>query len=297
MPGGSIALSQVALSQVALSQAAPAQPAWASVLEAWAWPFVTLVAVTAVLFWITMSTAARPILTVMFGRVRKISAFGVEFDLTQAAAVQTRTNVEAGFDELRTKLKRQFDALIDGEGLNNKLLDMAENVVRRHLTPEAQRSFRCTIHIQDVLFEDALYQLTDYYPLGGGRGRTLSIRFGMIGRCARRSLPDIQTDVTTNASKLVESWAMTTAEAAVVGRDRQSFAAVPLFDDDHQLLGIFYVDAVPRDAWVPAPEEDVEDHALCASIQEHARDYGLAPALARIMSEMRRTGPRLRLIK
>lgn len=282
MPGGSIAVSQ---------------PAWVALAEAWAWPLATLFLVAVVLIWITVSTAAKPILTVMFGRVRRISAFGVEFDLTQAAAMQTRTNVEAGFDELRTKLKRQFDALIDGEGLNNKLMDMAENVVRPHLTQEAGRSFRCTIHIQDVLFEDALYQLLDYYPLGGGRGRTHSIRFGMIGRCARLSQPDIQADVTTNAAKLIESWAMTTAEAAIVGRDRQSFAAVPLFDEDRQLLGIFYVDAVPRGAWVPEPEADVATHSLCRSIEEHSRRCGLAPALARIMSEMRKTGPRLRLIK
>lgn len=272
-------------------------PAWATVLQAWAWPVAMLLAVFAVLAWITLSTAARPVLTILFGRVRRISAFGVEFDLSQAAAVQTRTNVEAGFDELRNRLKRQFDSLVDSEGLNNKLLSLAENAVLPHLTSKARRTYRCTIHIQDVLFEDALYQLLDYYPSGGGRGRTRSVRFGIIGRCARLNQSDIQTDVTTNAAKLVESWAMTAAEAAIVGRDRQSFAAIPLFDGDQQFLGILYVDAVPKDAWSPAPGEEHDDHPLCENIATYAIECGLIAALSRIIPEMRKTGPRLRLIK
>jgi len=269
----------------------------APVLEAWAWPVAALLAVLAVLAWVTFSTAARPVLGILFGRVRRISAFGVEFDLSQAAAIRTRTNVEAGFDELRSKLKRQFDALIDSEGLNNKLLDIAENVVRPHLMPKAARTYRCTIHIHDVLFEDALYQLLDYYPSGGGRGRTRSVRFGIIGRCARLNQPDMQADVTTNAEKLVEAWAMTTAEAAVVGSDRRSFAAIPLFDEYRQFLGIFYVDAVPHNAWRPRLGGEFDGHPLCDSIQDYANQNGLIAALSRIMSEMRKTGPRLRLIK
>jgi hypothetical protein len=220
---------------------------WQPVAEAWAWPFTVLLIAISFLAWLTYSTAARPFLSALFGRIRKITAFGVEFDLSAKAAIQTRTNVEAGFDELRSKVKRQFDMLIDSEGLNSKLLNLAENAVFKNLTSdEAKRSYRCTIHIQDTLFEDVLYQLLDYYPQGGGRGRTRSIRFGIIGRCARLNQPDVQADVTTNTEKLIESWSMTPGEAANVGRDRRSFAAIPLLDTDHALLGIFYVDARPR---------------------------------------------------
>ena len=49
---------------------------------------------------------------------------------------------------------------------------LLENVVQTailpHLTDEAKRSYRVTIHIPDVLFEDALYQLLDYYPAARG---------------------------------------------------------------------------------------------------------------------------------
>jgi hypothetical protein len=268
---------------------------WKPLLEAWAWPLSVLVLVLALLAWLSFSTAAKPVLVVLFSRVRRVTAFGVEFDLSPTAAIQTRTNVEAGFAELRTKIKRQFDALIDEEGLNNKLLAVAENAVRPHLTAAALRSYRCTIHIQDILFEDALYQLLDYYPLGGGRGRTRSVRFGMIGRCARLNQADLQVDVTTNAEKLVESWAMTTAEAATVGRDRRSFAAVPLFGNDYQLLGIFYVDAVPRNAWLPKVGGNVAEHPLCQDIKQYSIQFGLIASLSRIVAEMRKTGPRLRL--
>ena len=271
---------------------------WPAVAEAWAWPFTILLIAFLFLAWLTYSTAARPFLLALFGRIRRITAFGVEFDLSTAAAIQTRTNVEAGFDELRSKVKRQFDMLVDSEGLNNKLLRLADDVVCQHLSSdEAKRSYRCTIHIQDALFEDVLYQLLDYYPGGGGRGRTRSIRFGIIGRCARSNQPDIQQDVTTNTEKLIEAWSMTPGEAAIVGRDRRSFAAIPLFDRDRALLGILYIDARPSDAWDPPYSGPTHEHPLCRDIVAYADQYGLTAALSRVVIRMREAGPRIRILK
>lgn len=270
---------------------------WQAVAEAWAWPFTVLLIALSFLVWLTYSTAAKPFLLALFGRIRKITAFGVEFDLTAKAAIQTRTNVEAGFDELRSKVKRQFDMLVDSEGLNSKLLNLAENAVAKELSSDdAKRSYRCTIHIQDTLFEDVLYQLLDYYPQGGGRGRTRSIRFGIIGRCARLNQPDIQPDVTTNTEKLIEAWSMTPGEAAIVGRDRRSFAAIPLLDTDQALLGILYVDARPSDAWT-AHAGPVEEHPLYKVVVAYANQHGLIAALSRVVTKMREAGPRIRILK
>lgn len=272
---------------------------WQAVVEAWSWPLTVLIIALSFLVWITYSTAAKPFLLTLFGRIRRISAFGVEFDLTPRAAVQTRTNVETGFDELRGKIKRQFDMLIDSESLNSKLLSVAENVVYPRLSSDdAKRSYRCTIHIQDILFEDALYQLLDYYPQGGGRGRTRSIRFGIIGRAARLNQSDIQSDVTTNSEKLIEAWSMTPGEVAIVGRDRRSFAAVPLYDSSRTLLGIFYVDARPSNAWADPPlDVPAPDHPLCEAIVAGADQYGLIKALSIVVTKMRETGPRIRILK
>lgn len=144
---------------------------WTAVLQAWAWPLAALIIVLSFLIWVSFSTAALPMLKIVFGRVRRVSAFGVEFDLTPKAALQTQTNVEAGFGELRQRLNREFDAQVNAEQLNNKLLTIVRLAVHPMLTDEARKSFRCTVHVPDVLFEDALLQLLDYQPSGGGRSR------------------------------------------------------------------------------------------------------------------------------
>jgi hypothetical protein len=272
-------------------------PTWTLVVQTIAWPVAALLIVAAFFLWMGYSTAAQPILKAIFGRIRRVSAFGVEFDLTAKAAMQTRLNVESGFTELRHKLNREFDSHINEEQLNNKLLVVARMAVEPNLiTDEAKRSYRCTVHVPDVLFEDALYQLLDYQPTGGGRGRSRSARFGIIGACWRLSHSDIQVDVTTQTTELIKSWAMTTAEAAVVGRDRRSFAAVPLFDTDKQILGVFYVDAAPAGAWA-MPQADDAENKLCSEITSWAEEAGLVSSLSRMMREMRRTGPRIKMFE
>jgi hypothetical protein len=272
---------------------------WTAVLQAWAWPLAVLIIVLSFLIWVSFSTAAKPLLKIVFGRVRRVSAFGVEFDLTAKAARQTRTNVEAGFGELRQQLNREFDSQVDAEQLNSKLLTIVRLAVQPMLTDEARKSFRCTVHVPDVLFEDALLQLLDYQPSGGGRGRAFSARSGIIGKCWRSGEPDIQSDVATHAVELIKEWAMTTAEAMDVGHGRSSFAAVPLFDDHNQPVGIFYVDAMPKNAWrnPSGAGKNPQDYPLCKEITKYAGEIGLVASLATIMKNMRQTGPRIRLYK
>lgn len=281
------------------SASAPPDTSWQSVLQAWAWPITILLLVVAFLLWVSYSTAAKPFLVAVFGRVRRVTAFGVEFDLSEKAAIQTRNSVEAGFDEIHQNLKRQFDLLVSTEDLNSKLFAIADQAVRTVLSSEeARNTYRCTIHIPDVLFEDSLYQLLDYQPSGGGRGRTRSVRLGIIGRCARLNRADIKSNVTVQTTQLVEQWAMTTAEASSIGRDRRSFAAIPLFNDHHQLLGIFYVDAKPENAWGdPHLDSDPENHPLCTAVRDKATDQGVIAALGKIMTEMRKKGPGIRIHK
>lgn len=270
---------------------------WTSVLQAWAWPFAVLILILSFLIWVTFSTASKPFLKIVFGRVRRVTAFGVEFDLSDKSARQTRANVETGFNELRQKLNREFDWLVNVELLNNKLLTIARQAVEPHLaSDQARRTYRCTVHVPDVLFEDALYQLLDYQPTGGGRGRARSVRFGIIGTCWRLGHADIQPNVATNAAQLIKDWAMTTSEAAVVGRDRRSFAAVPLFDTDHQPLGVFYVDAVPENAWGDPPPGG-QEYPICQDIANKAQETGLLASLSRIMYAMRQSGPGIRLME
>jgi hypothetical protein len=51
--------------------------------------------------------------------------------------------------------------------------------------PNGAKGLRATIHINDVIFPDYLYQLVDYYPGDGGAHRRFSQRYGIIGRSWR----------------------------------------------------------------------------------------------------------------
>jgi hypothetical protein len=43
------------------------------------------------------------------------------------------------------------------------------------LSEEVRKDFRSTIRVEDALLGDQLYQLLDYFPRGGERGRAYSM--------------------------------------------------------------------------------------------------------------------------
>jgi hypothetical protein len=86
-------------------------------------------------------------------------------------------------------------------------------------------TFRCTIHVSDILFADDLYQLLNHYPRSGGSGvgRRFSVRYGIIGRAWRLNQHQGEGDARAESKEdLVRYWGMTQEEAEAISRHRPS---------------------------------------------------------------------------
>jgi hypothetical protein len=225
------------------------------------------------------------------GRLRRVKTAGLELDLTPENVERLRNDIEAAFEELRVKINREFDYLVYAFGVDEQLQNLIEDYVRPLLRSEVERDFRCTVFVADVLYEDSILQLTDYYPRGSGRGRVFPIRFGIIGRTWRSGQDQIEGEIPTDRDELVLHWGMTTKEAAGAGQGRHSFACFVLRDSNDAKVGMLYLDATVEHAFDTL---DGQTEWLRDAVQWGAKACGLVGSLADIQREMRERGPTFR---
>ena len=103
--------------------------------------------------------------------------------------------------------------------------------------------------------------MLDYFPSGGGRGRVIEKRFGLVGRAFRAETSQTDGDIPPTIEELVLHWGMTVSEATRAGRSQHSFSCVLLKDETTRepVAGI-YVDSVLSHAFGPdkASEKEFE---------------------------------------
>jgi hypothetical protein len=225
------------------------------------------------------------------GRLRRVKTAGVELDLTPENAERLRNDIEAAFEELRVKINREFDFLVYAFGVDEQLQNLVEDYIRPLLRPDVERDSRSTVYVADVLYEDSILQLTDYYPTESGRGRVFPIRFGIIGRTWRSGQDQVEGEIPTDRDELVLHWGMTTKEAAAAGQGRHSFACFVLRDSDGGKVGMLYLDATVEHAF---DNIDGQTQWLRDAVQWGAKACGLIRSLADIQREMRERGPAFR---
>jgi hypothetical protein len=186
-----------------------------------------------------------------------------------------------------------------------RLETLWDQLVREGVYPRFDpmpKDLRCTIYVPDPLFgERVLYQLVDYYPKGGGRGRRLSWRFGAVGRAWRLETDDVWPGVEQDVDVLVDAWGMSRAEAHTAGAGRTAFGCVLLRrvrDGEDlptgELLALLYMDsstpnAFGGDAKDPAWLERAE------AIKRRASELGIAEGIHIVLREMRDITPELAL--
>jgi hypothetical protein len=111
-------------------------------------------------------------LTSAIGRLRSWKGFGQELGLTEEAARAVTHNVQETFESYRKQTIREYDRVALLYGVRERLEQLVNVDLPTFIGPLAEvPNFRCTLHVPDALFNDSLYQLLDYYPRGGGRGR------------------------------------------------------------------------------------------------------------------------------
>jgi hypothetical protein len=266
---------------------AHAAPTWAEAIDlvqAIIWP----VAVVVVVVVLAVTERGRTLVERVSGRVRRVSALGVELELTAEAATRIKADLEETFRAYRSAIVSEFNrqaSILHIPELRRRVVEEAvvPNLADR---PGAMRpSYRCTIHVRDILLNEAMYQLLDYYPAAGsgGAGRTFSMRFGIVGQAWRTGESKLKEDIQPGDSYVVTDWGMLPEEAAAAGYGKRSFAGVVL-QHNGVTVGVLYLDS---------PEEDAFDGAITVAVERAAEVTGLTSALAELERTMRARGPSL----
>lgn len=235
----------------------------------------------------------------LLDRVSGFSGFGFSFDFTEKSARETRDSVEQGLGAIRLAIQRKLAADVRAAGLQEAL----RSVVRATAL-NTKKGYRCTIHIPDPLYANQLYQLLDYYPKGGGAGRTFSARAGIIGLAWRNLSTEMwHQDTRITEEDLRRQWGMTATEAERrESADRKKvFLAVALFDvKDAVPIGVFYFDAEdPEDLGLPESSDADEGSELddfLRRIEEQIKSEfkeKMAVRLATLVEAAKKEGPQL----
>jgi hypothetical protein len=249
---------------------------WVKLLAAVAWPAVVVFAI----LYLRDSAFVQQLAQ----RSTKISGFGIELDLSPETARRVRSGTAEVFGNYRATVMGAFDQKVRAHDIAN----LHRILIEKHVIPQLPEwrmdaDYRATLHVEDALFAETLYQLIDYYPRGGGRGRTFSMRFGIIGR-AWRTGESRQADlVDLDQQVLVDTWAMTSSEAMDAGHGRKSFAAIILKAPTGIPVGVIYLDS--KDFSIPKTPE------FRNSIEAAAGSLTLTEALTALRKEMLEVAP------
>jgi hypothetical protein len=253
------------------------------------WPIV----VTVIVFYFLLSKGAPERLRLLLRSFKSLKLGSAEIVLDDSERAKAST--EDTFTALREQAKLQYDLWVQRRNMRDKLQDVVKDIVdycESHAKPLP--SYRCTVHVPDIVFDSALYQLIDYLPRGGGRGRVFSVRFGIIGRVWRLFQADTQGGLPKvsdeDETKLVREWGMTREEAKIAAHDRPSFLCVPLAVGTDK-VGIFYMDSEKVEAF----STDSDPSILQNLVKEKCRDKGLVAALASMRDNLSGRAPLIRV--
>jgi hypothetical protein len=250
------------------------------IVSALAWP-----ALIAFLLWGLTTKRGRLAAERVLGPMRRVKAFGVELELGEEEGRRIKATLEEEFEEFREQVEAEFDRQADQFDVGRLFAGVAEDVIEP-LMGEGKQKYRCTIYVPDIVFKDVLYRLLDYYPGGDGRGSTYSARFGIIGRTWRLGESQFEKDVPGDRKTLITEWGMNREEAA--GQESKTFVTSLLSPKPgNPSVGLLYIEA----------EEGAFGEDPLAAIDAHPSVADLTSAVAKVMEEMRGSGPRLELFK
>lgn len=267
----------------------PADPWWVSLAGKIAWPLALLSAL-AMIGW---NSRLRRIFGSGTRLIRKVSAGGVEMEISSEAVDEIRDKLRGSFRELVGSAREEFERMADLQNLDRHLEAVVEHALLPKIASGKPAGMRATIHVRDIVFRDYLYQLVDYYPLGGGAHRRFSQRYGIIGRSWRSG----KSHGTGNAfgelastETLIEQWGMTRDETHGILNTRPSCLSV-LLRVDSVPVGLLYVDSTARDAF----GNNEAAQGLATNLEAEPLLATLAASVERALTPLRVGGPNLDL--
>jgi hypothetical protein len=262
-----------------LTAAAESRPDWLEALDIAAWPGAALL-----MLWTLTTQRGRLLLRPILRRLRKLNApggWGVE--LSEDAAAETYADVDAAIKTYAPVLDAEFGRLAHAERVFQQLGKTIDaGLTKVELDAEG---LRATVHIEDALMRNALYQLVDYYPTRQkGAGRRFSTRFGILGQAWRLGMSEVVSAVSTREDDLVKGWGMTRAQAKTAAKGKQSFLCATLIHNGLP-VGLLYMDAKPA---------GIFSDATLNRLRSQAGE--LESAVGRVHDAIARKGPGLTLL-
>jgi hypothetical protein len=263
------------------------EPWWATLVGKFAWPIGLIISL------ILIATNDR--LRRLFGSgsklVRKVSAGGVEMEISSEAVDQVRKELRSSFHQLVADARVEYERMADLQDIDSRLAKVMNDIVATYAKTTDRSSIRGTIHVRDIVFKDFLYQLVEYYPKGGGADRRFSQRYGIIGR-SWRSGKSYGTGNAfgnlTSEDALIEQWGMTRGETHGMLKSKPSCLSILLRSGGAE-SGILYLDSSDKDAF----GDDAQ--GLAETLEKSPQIAELAAAVERALAPLRAAGPNLDL--
>jgi len=277
-----------------------------------AWPIVTLILAGALVF---RGDVAR-----LLRLVRKVTAGGVTVEFSADDARRVQESIEQPFREFNKAAHRAYDQAVYGYSIRkhaSKAWDAFPDLVKKHVKDPSTwilpDDARATVHVEDVVVKEFMYQLLDYLPRGGGSGRRFSVRRGILGRAWRLEASYGTTDALDPAktraqvggsivghseadAALVESWGMTWEDVAEWKHgDKRSCLCVVLRDsrDPNSAkstrvpVAVLYVDCETPKAF---GSTDAEARAVAVALEDEDVMRALGNQIAKAMEDLRKKG-------
>lgn len=218
------------------------------------WPSIVILFLLLILFIPWARFIVKDLLNSMGIKKLKISGAEIEFSR------EDKKVLERTFDEAiqitknyRKKINNLVHREIQKTGLSTALSAAAAKIFKEQFENSyGLKNMRATIHVQDYLSDERLYQITNYYPFGDKAYRHFSLRRGIIGRvwrsqisaCAGYLTHEIAPNPLPPEEELVPKicleWGLTEAEALDFVK-RPSYCCVPI-KSGYRMLGLFYLD-------------------------------------------------------
>lgn len=253
------------------------------------WPSVFLI----IFAFLVFSKKVRKAFIELLKPFQKIKVGSAELVLNKEESAKISKSIKNTFTGYREQVNSEYDLFVERYNISIKLEAVVEEMKNYpNVFKKGIKNLRCTIHMPDILFDNTLYQLLDYYPGGQGKGRIKSVRFGIIGKAWRLGKPITQGQVSTNSEDLIKDWGMTRNEATIAGVSRQSLSCVMLRDKSTLPVGIFYMDAEEKDAFAINGLKSEELHKLISSI---CIEKKLTETLAKLSEELRGRAPLIQI--
>lgn len=210
--------------------------------------------------------------------------------------IQFAGAVKGGQEEVLRSYRQQVITTYDAASQQSNIADTMSRVVEDLRTGffagSLPEKFRCTVHVQDLLFQHSLYQLIDYLPRKSWgaavstRGRAWSVRRGLIGLSWRLEENKGEGSVPKDVKQLINDWGMTKEEAEAAS-GRQTLLCYLVKAKNQSPLAALYFDSEPQDAFGDKDKMKKLEEEIAVAIKK----YGLDDALEKVWQKVQASAP------